>query len=394
MNPIYILRYLRGYVEFQASGGFVERFINLCAVNRIAVWDVEINKGTINAAATASDFYKLRNVCRKSGCRIRIINKRGLLFFIRQHKNRAGLLFSVIFLVMFFTVMNQFIWITEVTGTNTVSHEEIKNYVAQCGLKAGSYAPSVDSVAISRAAVNHFNGRLMWMAINIKGSKAVIEVRDYVDEHEDKQFRDPCNIVADYEGKILSVEVYNGFKEIKEGSAVRKGDLLISGVLENRDMSTAYCEARGRITALHSTREAYSYPTKADNKLQISKIRTLYSIYLFGLKIPLGYVNTEGCNFINEYSSFLNVDGNILPFGIVKAVYCNKQKSTTKNNTDLLFFLDSYTDNFYNKYKNTNILKNNISVIKDENGYRIKENLERIDFIGKPSPIYAEFYEN
>ncbi len=394
MNPIYILRFLRGYVEFEASGGFTERFINLCAVNRIPVWDVEINNGNIKASVLRINFRKLRKVCKKSGCRIKINNKYGLPFFMRKNKKRVGLLFSAIFLVIFFTVMNQFIWITEVTGTDTVSHEEIKNHVAQSGLKVGTFAPTVDTVTISRNAVNHFNGRLMWMAINIKGSKAVIEVRDYVDVHEDKQFRDPCNIIADFEGKIISVEVINGDKEIHEGSAVKKGDLLISGVLENRDMSTAYCEARGKITALHSINETYSYPIKGENRAQISKTRTRYSIYLFGIKIPLGYIKSSAYDFINEYSSFFDIDGNILPFGIIKTVFCNTEKNTNSNNADLLFCLDSFTDDFYNKYKNTNILNNKLRIIKEEDGYKIKESLECIDFLGEPSPIYAEFYEN
>lgn len=393
MNPIYILRYLRGYVEFEAQGGFSERFINLCAVNRIPIWDVEIKNSNIRAAALKTNFIKLRKVCRKSGCTVKIKSKCGLPFFMRKNKNRIGLLFSAIFMVIFFTVMNQFIWITEVTGTDTVSHEEIKNYIAENGLKVGSFAPSVDTVAISRNAVNHFNGRLMWMAINIKGSKAVIEVRDYIDEHEDKQFRDPCNIIADFEGKIISVEVINGYKEIHEGSAVKKGDLLISGVLENRDMSTAYCEARGRITALHSINKNSYFPIKNEDKRQISRIRTRYSLHLFGMKIPLGYIKKGSYDFSYEYISYMNIDGNILPFGIIKTVFCNTDEASS-NNTQLLFCLDSFTDKFYNEYKNTNILKNELSVNKKPDGYIVKENLECIDFIGKPSPIYAEFYEN
>ncbi len=394
MNPIYILRYFRGYVEFEASGGFIERFINLCAVNRIPTWDMEINKGNIKASVLRTNFKKLRKVSRKSGCKININQKCGLPFFMRKNKNRVGLLVSAVFLVVFFTVMNQFIWITEVTGTDTVSHEEIKNYVAESGLKAGTFTPSVDTVTISRNAVNHFNGRLMWMAINIKGSKAVIEVRDYVDEHEDKQFRDPCNIVADFEGKIISVEVINGYKEIHEGSAVKKGDLLISGVLENRDMSTSYCEARGRITALHSIEETAFYPIKSENRSQISKIKTRYSIYLFGMKIPLGYIRNSSYNFINEHNSYLNIDGNTLPFGIIKTVYCKTEGSRNNNNFGILYCLDRFADNFYGKYKNTNILNSKLSIIKKDDGYKIKESLECIDFIGEPSPIYAEFYEN
>ena len=42
-----LLHWLRGYVAFTASGGFPERFVNLCAGMRVRVWDVRPKDGAL-----------------------------------------------------------------------------------------------------------------------------------------------------------------------------------------------------------------------------------------------------------------------------------------------------------------------------------------------------------
>ena len=39
MSIISIIRFFRGTVRFSVRDGFLERFINLCAQNRVPVWD-------------------------------------------------------------------------------------------------------------------------------------------------------------------------------------------------------------------------------------------------------------------------------------------------------------------------------------------------------------------
>lgn len=38
---INFLRLILGFVEFEAKGGFPERFLNLCTVNGITLWQVQ-----------------------------------------------------------------------------------------------------------------------------------------------------------------------------------------------------------------------------------------------------------------------------------------------------------------------------------------------------------------
>ena len=40
MFMLYLLRLITGYVKFRAAGRFPERFMNLCRLNGIILWDI------------------------------------------------------------------------------------------------------------------------------------------------------------------------------------------------------------------------------------------------------------------------------------------------------------------------------------------------------------------
>lgn len=394
MKLIYILRLIRGFVTFEVSDGFTERFINLCAANRIAIWDVSIRDERLKASILVRNFRRLRPVLRKAGCKITITSKAGLPFFFHKNKKRSGLLICVIFFSLFATVMNQFIWTVEVTGTSTVGHEEIIRVTRELGLKKGSLASAIDTTAISRLAVNHFSGKLLWMAINIKGSKAMIEVRDYVDEHIDESFTEPCNLVADFDGTLLTVEIFNGDREVFPGNAVKKGDLLISGVVENRDLSCTYCEARGRITALHNVTYKKSYNEKKQEHFSLQNEKTRHYLDIFSLKLPTDFsiISDTDRSFIKE--TYLTWDNTSLPLGIIKESSYTEVEAKADKYTFFLIAVDNYTSSYYKQFGNTNIIESKTSISYTD-GYPVfVTEMKCIDFMGTKSPISANFYEN
>lgn len=394
MKLIYILRLIRGFVAFEIKGGFTERFINLCAAKHISIWDVSIQDDTLQACILVKNYRKLRSVAKKSGCKLTITEKDGLPFYLHKNKKRVGILISVLFFAVFMTIMNRFVWIIEVTGTDTVGHEEIIRITEELGLKKGSMVSSLDTAAISRLAVNHFNGRLLWMAINIKGSKATIEVRDYIDEHIDESFKEPCNLVADFDGTLLTVEIFNGDREVFPGNAVKKGDLLISGVVENRDMSCTYCEARGKITALHevSLKKKYS-----DNDLSAYSLKndvTRNYLDVFSLKIPLNFALTTDKTISIETEKYPSWNGSALPLGYIKESCFNKKSVSADSEVLYLIAADDYANEYYHRFRNTNIIESKTNITVSEGIPVFDSELKCIDFIGVKSPINVEIYEN
>lgn len=384
MKLINILRYTKGYVKFTVSGGFRERFINLCNTEGVHIWNVipEIDK--IHAYVSIKSFHKLRKIVKTSGVRLKIIEKKGLPLFLKKHRHRAILMAGLFFIIAFYIIMNRFIWFIEVNGTQTVSHEEIINVLSEYGVEIGAYAPGIDSISAGRNAINYFNGRLLWMSVNIKGSKAVIETRDYIDEHKDTTYGEPCNIVADFDGTILSIETVNGDKEVSPGSAVKKGDLLISGVIQNRDMSASYLEARGRITAYHNQQFIRNY-NKKRKVTAFKNAKKCTRLIAIGTVLPPSLPYKENTF---SYSELLDLKETKFPFGLIYETKSTEYEADAE--FTLLHALDTYIIEFYRTFSETNILEYKMTVKASDSRYKISSDMSCIDFMGTKSKILVE----
>ena len=237
--------------------------------------------------------------------------------------------------------------------------------------------------------ITELNGRLLWAAVNISGCRAVIEVRDYIQKPESKTYGEPCNIVADFDGLLLSLQVYNGTKANHEGNGVKKGDLLISGIVENRDFSSVFREARGKATAFHKDTLTFSAPEKEERRAYV-KEDSVNFLRFFHLKIPLGFFK-KGGNF-EQYESEkrLRLKDIPLPFAIVKEtrLYYTKTKEADENALERA--LDGYTAQAFEKYGNTLVLKTAISLSKSKAGVTVCAENECIDFMGKKQKLLLE----
>lgn len=384
MKLINLLRYTKGYVKFTVSGGFRERFINLCNQRGIRLWNIVPEIDKIQACVSIKNFHLLRSIVRESGVKLQIIQKRGLPLFFKKHRYRSVLMAGIFFIIAFYIIMNRFIWFIDVEGTGMVSHEEIINVIGNYGVKIGAYSPAIDEIYAGRNAINAFNGRLLWVSVNIKGSRAVIEVRDYVDEHKDTTFGNPCNIVADFDGTLLSIETFNGDKEMLPGSAVKKGDLLISGVIQNRDMSASYLEARGKITAHHNINFNRSYKQKR-MCTRYTNVKEYTYPKIIGIEIPL---TSDNKNSLCSYEEFIKLQNTKLPFGAVYRTNADEYKY--EDTYTVIHAVDAYINDFYSTFANTNILEYSMSVDASSEGYSISADMSCIDFMGVKSEIYVE----
>lgn len=77
---INFIRYLFGYVNFRAFGGFSDRFLNLCAKDNIPLWNVKNVDGRISGSTTINGYLSIRRPAKKAGMKVRITEKKDLYF--------------------------------------------------------------------------------------------------------------------------------------------------------------------------------------------------------------------------------------------------------------------------------------------------------------------------
>ena len=384
---VLILRYIRGYVSVCATGGFPERFLNLCHSRRINLWDVSLKEDTLSFRVIRSDFIKLRQIAKKSGVRIRITEKTGLAYKYRRYRKRVGVLTGIALFLAVHLFLSMFVWCIDVSGNSTISKTEILALAESCGLKQGTLKRSFDEIKAARSIAASYDGKITWLSVNIKGSLAVIELREdnrIIGEAED---RAPCNIVADFDGVILSAETYYGDCMVKRGNGVKKGDLLINGAIVNEDTSTTFYASKGKITALHEKEISLSESLTAEaEKLKITD--TKYRIGFFGLEIPSGALRqTDGVTVFTERSS-LSVNGYILPFYTEKTVICEKEAASSE--TVSINALEKIQNNIYRQNANSTVTDKNEALTVANEAVRFTGKYTLIDFIGEEKPILSE----
>ena len=309
---IRFLRYLIGYIKFRAFGGFADRFINLCTKQGIPLWNVRNINGNITANTTVDGYLAIRSPARKSGMRVISIEKVGVRYFLRKHKKRIGIMLGALVSVLVIFTLTQFVWSVSVVGNTNLEEDAILSSFKNYGVSVGVPISSIDNDEVAALVMSEIE-TLSWVSVNIKGSVVVIEVREKTNAPEIYDDSKPTNVVASEDGVILSIDVLYGTEEVKPGSAVTKGDLLISGIVSHKDNTEKAIHADGYVKALVNKKNTVSNNDFSLYKIKNEKTRNL--IFFFGLKIPLGTILEGG--YFTEHNSFVENDKNLLPVGII-----------------------------------------------------------------------------
>ena len=307
---LYILRFIKGHIILTINGSNTERLINLLTKNNIPFLDLHIEPdGTKLITMTPHSFkqlYKLThqyskpvhsqrrrksrylpNNRRPMSCiKLHIIKKSGLPFYIRKYKKRLGIPVGIAVFFLILTFLSSMLWSINISGNTAVSSQDIWTNLNNSGIKPCSFKRSID-VNICSEALQIALPDLSWVAINIKGSTAEVKVREkiygigFVDEST------PANIISSCDGQIVEMNVFKGKAVVKSGQAVRKGQLLVSGTVEMRDLSTHFVHASAEIKAICRTTIVKNQPFKNTIKVLTGNTKEIKRISCGNLSFNL-----------------------------------------------------------------------------------------------------------
>lgn len=379
------LRFISGYVGFTARGGFAERFLNLCRLNKIRLWDLKNNGEVLSACTDFASYKNIRTVARKSGMKVRIKRKYGLPFFLENHKRRVGVIAGVFVGAALLLILSTRIWSIDVIGNAKVPSERIIGVFEELGVRKGASGSKIDIKTTELAALENLT-ELSWLNINISGSKALIEVREAVESPEiDNGDNTPTDIVASRDGIITVIRPFNGTAEQTIGNAVVKGDLLISGIEENRDLTVGFCRARGYVVARTSREMKYTQPEKLVVRRPLTAIKR-YGINFLSFDIPLGKINRE--TSYKENTEVI-INGVTLPLGVTvytETVFEDKEMILSKEQKNLLGFV-RYTDMCIREFRYLEVEE---SAIKSDGKGGFSGEFTCLENIGEEHPMQIE----
>ena len=82
------LLFMKGYYSILVSGYGAERFINLCKVKNIYLWDLQMSHNEFCMKIAKADYESLDEIVNKTGVKVDILQKYGLPFLLMGKNNR------------------------------------------------------------------------------------------------------------------------------------------------------------------------------------------------------------------------------------------------------------------------------------------------------------------
>ncbi len=393
MKYLLLLRlwnYIRGYVIILVEGYFLEKFMNICTHRQILLWDIRRHKNNIlTMKVSIKGFKLLRNVARKSRCRVRIVRKKGMPFLFNRYRRRKAFVAGAVIFVGLIYLMTSFIWSVEITGNEKMQTARIESLLALHGIKPGVLKYGIDTKkAVSDLMLDV--EELSWVSIEVKGTKVKIQLRERILPPEVVPKNEPCNIVATKEGIIKQSVVMEGIEAVTAGDTVKKGDVLISGKipLKNEKDQFRLVHAMGTVKARTWYEEEYPVVQEVVEKILTGREYTDYSVVLFTKKIDLFHKKDKFQNYeIAEGKRQLTVGENLaFPFELAETKYLEVENRTQKISDE-----DARKNAEENALKlimeqkpeNAEIAKTNVKYIDDElDGLKVRVTVECIEEIG------------
>ncbi|GHV33297.1 hypothetical protein FACS18949_06860 [Clostridia bacterium] len=223
-----IVNFLRGYAVVTVVCDFPERFLNFCAQNGVAVWGVTREDAvTLRAFVTRRDLKRALTFAGAS-----TVGKRGLPAILWRFRARYALIAGFLATVIGLLALSQFVWEIGVTGNEKVPSDVILRELDELGIGIGTPVNEINSAHIQNLMILNVP-ELEWLAVNVRGSVATVEVRERAPKPQIVAQNEPCNVVAAKSGLIVSMNTLMGAPQTAVGQAVEAGDLLVSGLVNS-----------------------------------------------------------------------------------------------------------------------------------------------------------------
>ena len=308
----YILNNLAGYLRIRVEGYSPERFLNLCCYHGIFLWNLRPAKGAYEMNIRVRDFRRLRPMVRKSRAKVRIIQKRGVPFFIHKYRGRKLFFTGSVIAICLIFLLSSFIWRIQIDGNLARTDEVLLSFLTEKGIACGMAKKNVDCDRIEKDIRMEYDD-IIWVSAYVHGSCLKIKVRENPDRKElqtEAEAEAPMDIVAEADGIIQKIITRKGNPLVREGSEVKKGEILVSGSVEvknDSDEVTGYQYRVSDADIIAQTMVAYTdildriHPVWKDTgkKSWMFWIETPGRLYLFGRReLPYPEYNALTCRYI------------------------------------------------------------------------------------------------
>lgn len=225
-----LFRWIAGELYIELKGDSEERFINLCRNNGITVREICRKNETCYLKMSLRDYYKIRAIARKTKVFPVVRQRRGLPFFMKYLQKRKTFCAGIILFLLFLYILAGRIWCITISGQQRYSSEQLEKYLRSISIMPGMKREDIDCHQLEEKIRQQYND-IGWVSAELKGSYLQIQILENKVIETGKKKEEKVHIIAAHAGTVESIVTRQGTPMVHKGDVVKKGDILISGVV-------------------------------------------------------------------------------------------------------------------------------------------------------------------
>ncbi|MGN0332111.1 MAG: sporulation protein YqfD [Lachnospiraceae bacterium] len=402
-----LISYIQGYLCIRINGNSTERFLNACRHREIRLWGLRAVHGAYEMNISIRDFKKLKPVIRKTGTKVVMVKKFGLPFCLYRRRKRKMFFVGAVLCVFLIFWMSRYIWNIDIEGNISRTDETLIEFLKTRSIQSGMEKSKVDCARIVKDIRKEYDD-IIWVSAYIKGTRLMIHIKENedsplliekkIEENEEQQPEEivPEDIIAVRDCTIDTVIIRNGILMVKPGSKVKKGDVLVSGLVPvindaGETVSYQYHIADADIIGKTSLEYEDTYSNQYIEKEKIDIYKEEYFLKIGDIRFALGGIKNDYEHFsMGGVQYQLKIFSNltfpifwgirrVVPYEIKEMTYSQKelQKILTER------FLRTSSD--LGK-KGVEIIENNVKIYTGSKETMAKGNLEVRMPVGEKRP--------
>ncbi len=283
-----LLKYLKGYLRIRLWGFSPERFMNLCSNKNILLWDIRQEGEIFYMCISLKGFYQLKQIVRKTGTRVAILERCGLPFLIPRLLGRKTFLLGLTLAVAFWIASSSFIWKIEVSGNYQITDDMFASFLRDNQVRVGMPSRQLDISELEKQIRRSFP-QVTWTSAKLTGTRLQIEIKEndapiITGQDQEEGGKD---LISQYDGVVVSMIVRNGVPAVGIGDTVSAGDILVDGKVPiyNEDATVreyTYVTADADIVLEHTMQFTASLPMDYIEKEYTGRDKKSYYLRMGG----------------------------------------------------------------------------------------------------------------
>ncbi|NNV05438.1 sporulation protein YqfD [Geobacillus sp. C56-T2] len=277
---------LAGSVRVKVRGKGIERLINACVRQGMAVWNVKKHSAdTVTFFIRLSDVKQLRHIARKSGCKLSFVGRTGLPFFWRRVWRNSGFWLGLLVFLAGVFLLSNVVWNIDIEGATPETEHQIVRELKRMGVERGAFQFLLDDPETLQKKLTERIRDITWVGVEWKGTSLHFQVVEK-EIPEPKQPLPPRHLVAKKEAVVADLFVEEGQPLVSVNDYVQKGQLLVSGII-GAEGRTKFVPANGKVFGETWYKSTVVLPLETTFHVLTGKAMARHYIGIGRLSIPV-----------------------------------------------------------------------------------------------------------